>query len=104
MDRKEAALIIMRIEQRQLLMTMREIASVVDIERDGLWRCGVTGAIKIDEHAAQSHDFAQGRRVLPTRHGGLRTQVGSRIGQSPAGKLEGRILAQMIEVDRKSVV
>ena len=72
MDRKEAALIIMRIEQRQLLMTMRDIAGVVDIERDGLRRRGVTGAIKIDEDAAQFHDFAQGRRVLPTRHGRLR--------------------------------
>ena len=100
MDRKEAALVIMRIEQRQLLMTMRDIAGIIDIERDGLRRRGVTGAIKIDEDAAQFHYFAQGRRVLPTRHGGLRTQVGSRIGQSPAGKLEGWILAQMIEVVR----
>jgi hypothetical protein len=63
MDRKEAALIIMRIEQRQLLMTVRDIAGIIDIERDGLRRRGVTGAIKIDEDAAQLHDFAQGRRV-----------------------------------------
>ncbi len=34
MDRKKATLIIMRVEQRQLLMTMRDIASIVDIERD----------------------------------------------------------------------
>ena len=55
MDRKKATLIIMRVEQRQLLMTMRDIASIVDIERDGLRRRGVTGAIKIDEDAAQLH-------------------------------------------------
>jgi len=79
-------------------MAMRDIAGVVDIERDGLWRRGVTGAIKIDEDAAQLHNFAQGRRVLPTRHGRLRAQIVSRIGQSPAGKLEGGILAQMVEV------
>jgi len=54
-----------------LLMAMRDIAGVVDIERDGLWRRGVTGAIKIDEDAAQLHNFAQGPRVLPTRHGRL---------------------------------
>ena len=72
MDRKEAALIIMRIEQRQLLMTVRDIAGIIDIERDGLRRRGVTGAIKFDADAAELHDFAQGRRVLPTRYGGLR--------------------------------
>ena len=40
MDRKEAALIIMRIEQRQLLMTVRDIAGIIDIEREGLRRRG----------------------------------------------------------------
>jgi hypothetical protein len=50
---------------------MRDIAGIIDIERDGLRRRGVTGAIKIHEDAAQLHDFAQGRRVLPTRYGGL---------------------------------
>ena len=36
-DRKEAAcwFLLMRIEQRQLLMTMRDIAGIIDIERDG---------------------------------------------------------------------
>jgi len=65
MDWQEAALVVMRIEQRQLLMAMRDIAGVVDIERDRLRRLGVTGAINIDEDAAKLHDFAQGRRVLP---------------------------------------
>ena len=65
MDRKEAALIIMRIEQRQLMMTVRDIVGIIDIERDGLRRRGVTGAIEIDEDAAQLHDFAQGRPRWP---------------------------------------
>jgi len=38
MDWQEAALVVMRIEQRQLLMAMRDIAGVVDIERDRLRR------------------------------------------------------------------
>jgi hypothetical protein len=90
----------MRIEQRQLLMAMRDVAGVVDVERDGARRVGVTGAIKIDEDAAKLHDFAQARRVLPTRQGRLRAQIIAGIGQAPAGKLERRILAQMIEVVR----
>jgi hypothetical protein len=53
MNRQEAAIIIMRVEQRELLMTMRDIASIVDIECDGLRGRGVTGAVKIDEDAAQ---------------------------------------------------
>ena len=100
MNRKKAALVVMRIEQRQLLMAMRDVAGVVDIERDGWRRRGVTGAIKIDEDAAKLHDFAQARRILPTRHGRLRAQIVARIGQAPAGELESRILAQMIEIVR----
>ena len=34
-DRQEAALVVMRIEQRQLLMAVRDVACVVDIKRDG---------------------------------------------------------------------
>jgi hypothetical protein len=44
MNRQEAAIIVMRVEQRELLMTMRDIASIVDIECDGLRGRGVTGA------------------------------------------------------------
>jgi len=75
LNRQEAAIIIMRVEQRELLMAMRDIASIVDIECDGLRERGVTDAIKIDENAAQLKNFAQSRRILPTRHGGLRAQV-----------------------------
>ena len=81
-------------------MAVRDIAGVVDIERDRLRRLGVTGAIKIDEDAAKLHDFAQGRRVLPPRHGRLRAQIVARIGQAPTSELESRIPAQMIEVVR----
>ena len=34
MDRQKAAFVIMGVEQRQLLMAVRDIAGVVDIERD----------------------------------------------------------------------
>jgi hypothetical protein len=55
MNRQEATIIIMCVEQRELLMTMCDNASIVDIECDGLRGRGVTGAIKIDEDAAQLH-------------------------------------------------
>ena len=69
-------------------MTMRDIASIVDIECDGLRGRGVTGAIKIDEDAAQLKNFAQSRRILPTRHGGLRAQVVPRMGKRPQASLK----------------
>jgi hypothetical protein len=34
-DRQEAALVIMSVEQRELLMAVDDIASIVDVERDG---------------------------------------------------------------------
>ena len=45
--------------------------------------------------------FRVSRRILPTATwSAANTGRRSRIGQSPAGKLEGRIVAQMIEVVR----
>ncbi len=78
-------------------MTMRDIASIADIECDGLRGRGVTSAIKIDENAAQLQNFAQSQRILPARHRGLRAQVlPHRV--SAASEPEGGVLAQMIEI------
>jgi hypothetical protein len=60
---------------------------------------GVTDAIKIDENAAQLKNFAQSRRILPTRHGGCEHRS-SPVGQARASELEGGVLARMIEIVR----
>ena len=65
MDRQKAAFIVMRIEQRQLLMAMHGIGGVVDIEGDRLGRAPVTLAPQVHHGSRQSDQGAQVRRVLP---------------------------------------
>ncbi len=61
-DRHEAALVVMRVEQGQLLMAVRDVDGVVDVQRHrGRW-AGVAGAIGVEHGVAQAHDLAQGRR------------------------------------------
>ena len=50
-DRQEAALVVMGVEQRELLMAVNDIHRVVDVERHRLRRLGVAGAVEIDHHA-----------------------------------------------------
>ena len=97
-DRQKAALIVMRIEERKLLMAVDDIHGVVNVERQRRWRDGVAGAIEIDHDPHQADEIAQRGRVLPARDGGLRAQIGSGVGQPPAGELERRVAAQSVEV------
>jgi hypothetical protein len=78
-DRQEAALVVMGVEQRELLMAVDDIHRVVDVERHCLRRCCVAGAVEIDHHAHQADQIAQVRRILPPRNGRLRAQVSTGI-------------------------
>ena len=98
MDRQEAAFVVMRVEQRELLMAVHDIDGVIDVQRDGGGRAGVAGAIDVDHGVGHAHHLAQARRILPTRHRRLRAQIIAGIGQAPAGQLEAGIGAQMIEI------
>ena len=97
-DRQKAALVVVGIEQRQLLVAVNHVEGVVDVEDDRLGRHRVAGAVVVDHHPAEPDEVAQGRRVLPTRHGRLAHQVGTALRQPPAGKLEGGVSAQAIEI------
>ena len=97
-DRQKAALIVMPIEERKLLMAMDDIDGVVNVERHRCWRGGVAGAIEIDHDPHQADEVAQRGRVLPARDGRLRAQIGSGVGQPPAGELERRVAAQSVEI------
>src|SRR5208337_2657103 len=66
MDRQEALLIVMRIEQRQLLMAMDGVCGIVDIERDRLGRSPETLAPQVHHCPRHSYQGAQVRGVLPT--------------------------------------
>src|SRR5258707_5492130 len=56
-------------------MAVNDISRIVDVERH---RCGcgrVAGTVEINHHANQADEIAQGRRILPTRDGRLRTEA-----------------------------
>jgi hypothetical protein len=97
-DRQEAALVVVGVEQRQLLAAVHHVESVVDVQRHRRGRLRVAGAVEVHHGPHQPDHLAQGRRVLPARHGRLRAQVPSRIGQAAAGQLEAGIPAKVVEV------
>ena len=67
MDRQKAALVIVGVEQRKLLMAVRHVAGVVDVERDARRRHCVGGHPLVDERIGQADHVLQPRRVLEPR-------------------------------------
>ena len=97
MDRHEAALVMVRVEQRQLLVAMHGIGGIIDVEGDGLGWPLVAPAPQI-HGARQTDQRVPVRGILPTRQGRLRGEVVAALGQTSAGQFERRILAQIVEV------
>ena len=79
-DRQEAALVVMGVEQRELLMAVNDIHRIVDVERHRRGESGVAGAVEVDHHAHQANQIAQGGCVLPARDGRLRAEVPAGVG------------------------
>ena len=98
MDRQIAALIIMGVKQRQLLMTVNDIASVVDVEGHRRRLARVRRHPLIDQRVGEADRVLQRRRVLQPRQRRLRTQVRAAFGQPPASKLERWIAAQAVQI------
>src|SRR5260370_1331113 len=67
MDRQKAALVIMGVEQRKLLMAMRYVAGVVDVERDARRRRRVRRHPLVDDRIGQADHLPQPRRVFEPR-------------------------------------
>src|SRR5487761_1455272 len=98
MDGKEAALVVMCIEQRQLLVAVYGVGGVVDVEGDSLGCALVTLAPQIHHGPCHSDQRAWVGGILPTRHCGLRCQVIAAFRQSPTGQFERRIPAQIVQI------
>ena len=64
MDRQKAALVVMGVEQRQLLMPMHHIAGVVDVQHHTVRRGGVAFHPLIDQSIGQPDGIAQARGIL----------------------------------------
>src|ERR1017187_7583012 len=63
-DRQKAALVIVGIEERQLLVAVNHVERIVDVENDRRGRLSVAGAVMVDHHPAEPDQVAQTRRVL----------------------------------------
>jgi chemotaxis signal transduction protein len=71
-DRQKAALVVMGVEQRELLMAVHRVAGIVDVERDRARRAPVAFAELIDQRRHQPGDLDLRRRIFQPRHGRLR--------------------------------
>lgn len=90
-DRQEAALVVMAVEERELLMAVNDIERVFDVEGDALGRRSIARQPQIDQHPTQAEDSPEVGQVLqPRACCRLRAQVRPAVGQPPAGELEGR--------------
>ncbi len=98
MDGREAALAVKAVPERKLLLAMGGVEGVVDIQRDRCGRGGVAVAIEIDHRVAQADRRAQIRRVLPAAHRRLAGEAQLRLGRPADRHLEGRVMAQRIQI------
>ena len=57
-DRQKAALVVVGIEERQLLVAVNHVDRVVDVEHDRLGRRGVARAVEVDHHPAEPDEVA----------------------------------------------
>ena len=99
MDRQKAALVIMGVEQRQLLMPMHHVTGVVDVQHHAVRRGGVAFHPLIDQsigqtgwHRGSLGAFSRRERV------GCEARSAPGLRQVSAGELERRIGAQRAEI------
>ena len=86
------------VEQRQLLAAMNDVATVVDIEDDSIRLLLAARAPLVDQRKGQPHNIPNERRILQARDRRLRAMIKAAVRQPTTGELEGRILAQVIEI------
>jgi hypothetical protein len=98
MDRQKAALVVMGIKQRLLLMAMRDVTGVVDVEGNEGRRLFVRGYPLIDERICQTDQVTQGGRVLEPRQRRLGAKIAALVRQTLASELERRVGAQKVEI------
>lgn len=88
----------MGVEQRELLGPMNKIDRIVDVQHDPGGHAGVAVAKGVDHPQPHARQHAPRDRVLEPRERRLRGQPDIRIGFLVAGDLQGRVMAQHIEV------
>ena len=97
-DRQEAALVIMGVEQRELLMAVHRVAGIVDVKRNRGRRAPIAFTERIHQRRHQSGDLDLRRRILQPRHGGLRAQGITTLRRMAYRHLEDRIVPERIAI------
>ena len=97
-DRQETALVVMRVEQRQLLVAMNHVARVVDVERHRLRLPRVGVHPGIDERIAEPDHVAQARERSRAATGSAANTGRPRCRAAAAGELEGGIGSKRVEI------
>ena len=90
MDRHETALTMMAVPERELLISVHDIAGIIYIQRHRRRRGRIAGAIYADHLSHHARQFACGRRILPPAHGRLAGETGTRTGQFAQGQTSHR--------------
>ena len=97
-DRLEAGAVVVRVEQRQLLLAVHGIVGVVDVEHDARRRPGEAAAVEIDLAEPDPRQRSPVGEVLQPRQRRLAHQVGAGLGASADRDLQRGIGAQRIDV------
>ena len=98
MDRLEAALVFVGVEQRQLLMAMNHVDGVVEIEDHRLGRGFVALAINIGQTSLKPDQVLERGRVFEPGDRRLRTKIKACFRQAAASQLESRIEPQGVQI------
>ena len=78
-DRLEAGAVVVRVEQRQLLLAVHGIVGVVDVEHDARWRPREAPAVEIDLAETDAGERTPVGEVLQPRQRRLAHQVGAAL-------------------------
>ena len=97
-DRQKAALAVMPVPERQLLVAVHDIAGVIDVQRHRLGRGWIAGAIDVDHRGHQLRQLARGRCVLPAAHRRLTGKTRARTRQLAQRQAKAGIVTQRVEV------
>ena len=88
----------MGVEQRQLLVAVKPVTGVVDVERDRRRRDREGAAEDVDQGGRHARHLTARRRVLQPAHGGLGTEIPAARRRPADGQFEQRIGAQRVAV------
>jgi hypothetical protein len=97
-DRQEAALAVVGVEERELLLAVRRIAGVIDVEHEPPRHVGEAVAEQLNHRRHHPLEGGWTRQVLQPAHGRLRAQVLAALGQPADRHLERRVDPQAVAV------